>query len=1730
MTPPVQRHTKRSWRLRAKVAAALALSGSLLFAGVVPSATADVAQAPGIILRGFNMGQSIGGLCELTPGQTPNVDKVMTNVDWQSDAQFGLTDFFIAHALGNITIPTTGNYTFRLTADDSGRLSIGGETIIANANGGGTQGTATLEAGLHTILVEHYEDYWGQNLKLEWMKPGDGNFSVVPASAYSYDDETMAHVTAPGIKTCVGTEDSPGDGLPLDDVNPMYDLIDLRADAWEPQVTGLAWLGEQLIVSTWGGTNYAGNEGGHGQVYLLDGVVGDDVDAEEVTRTLIADNLNEPMGVTAVDGKVYVTEKHQLLELTDDSDGTWAERTVAAFPYGGNYHEFAFGLLYDEGYFYLNLSVGIGGGGSSSNPQPADNRGTHVKVNAATGEVEYVAGGLRTPNGMTWTSDGTILVADNQGDWLPASKLIEIEEGGFYNHYNTPSGPFDNEDVVRPIVWFPQNEIGNSTSQPVELTDGPFAGQLLVGDVTYGGLQRVSTQVVDDVKQGVVFRHTQGLESGINRTILGPDGDIYFGGLGAGGNWGQANKLRYGLQKLSPNGDDNFDMHNVTITESGFEITYTKPISEETLATIEDAYAVEQWRYAPVNAYGGPKLNHVDLTPSNVVVSEDKKTVSFDVEGLREDRVAYIHSPRPFSSVDGDTLWSTEAWYTINEIPGYVPPPVVPTAIFEMEDGTQSGSAGVATEHAGYTGTGFIDNFFTGSTASVEVTVNKGGVYQLATRYAAGPHPDTNGRTASLFVNDEAMGQQAFPNTLAWNAWSDSTTEVTLSAGTNVIEYRAMGADTGYINFDNVALTLLEAEVITVEAETGQLSGGADIDTEHAGFSGDAFVDGFDIPTAAVDIPVTVPTAGEYDVTLRYGAGQYGQNPDSRTTHVTINEGTATQLTLGTASAWSTWLDSEPFRVTLAAGENIIRFHNVQGDTGFINLDRIQLVAADVDPDPDPDPEPVAQTFYQWELGTKTNAQNANAFGGSTGTGYVNGLDANSSVSLDILVEEAGEYDLAFRYANGASMSSAPATGSVYINDTEAGDIAFPSTVANWAKWATERITVELEEGVNTVEYRVEAGDTGSVNLDLLSVRPHGEPIALFDGNGLANWQNTNGSAANWVLEDDTMRVSGGNIRTLEGFRDFRLDLDFWLPVLPPEVTGQDRANSGVYLQERYEMQVLDSFGIDPLQTNDAGSIYLQKAPDVNAAAEPGTWQNYVIEFTAARWEGATKVSNPRVTAWWNGQKIHDNIEVFGSTTLGEQEGPATGGIMLQDHSNPVKYRDISLEFIEPAVAPEPEPSLVYEAEQGVRSGGAGVATEHSGYSGTGFVDLLLAPGDGVRLNLFVADEGEYNATLRYAAGPYGSNPTTRTVSVRVNDGDPVQIELPTTSAWNVWSDFLHTLDLNEGANTVEYYVAPGDTGFINPDLLTLELVGGEEPTEVVVDRVAGATRYDVAVNISHGAYPDTAPVVYVANGENYPDALSAGPAAAHEGGPLLLVQPNAVPSAVADEIARLDPAKIVVVGGVNSVSAQTFTALSSMADEAVRIAGADRYEVSRNVAEYAFGDTVPLVYVATGEKFPDALAAGGAAGSKDAPVILVRGSATALDDATTALLESLGTTSTRVLGGPATVTPALFDGINSIAEATRLGGADRYEAARAINMDAFDEADRAFIATGLNFPDALAGSAWAAAQGAPMYVVPGSCVTAGVLADLDALGVTNVTLLGGENSLSPEVFALTAC
>jgi hypothetical protein len=156
---------------------------------------------------------------------------------------------------------------------------------------------------------------------------------------------------------------------------------------------------------------------------------------------------------------------------------------------------------------------------------------------------------------------------------------------------------------------------------------------------------------------------------------------------------------------------------------------------------------------------------------------------------------------------------------------------------------------------------------------------------------------------------------------------------------------------------------------------------------------------------------------------------------------------------------------------------------------------------------------------------------------------------------------------------------------------------------------------------------------------------------------------------------------------------DFQMHLEFRTPYMP-QARGQGRGNSGVYIQQRYEVQILDSFGLDGVD-NECSGLYKQTAPAVNMCLPPLAWQTYDIWFTAARFSanGKSKVANARITVLHNGVPVHSNREVTNKTGGGKVEGPEDFPINLQDHGNPVTFRNIWLVSEDGNAAPLPCPA-----------------------------------------------------------------------------------------------------------------------------------------------------------------------------------------------------------------------------------------------------------------------------------------------------------------------------------------------------------------------------------------------------------------------------------------------------
>ena len=736
------------------------MTGALgAFAG---QAAAQTTYEPGVTLRTYFLAQGPTTTCTLKSGQTPNVDKLMSTVDWTTAAQFadGREDNYQSTVLARLNIATAGEHTFRLTSDDGSVLRIDGNVVVDHDGLHGDtskDGAVTLTAGNHDLRIDYIEAGGGQVLKLEWRAPGSSSFVVVPSSVLS-TEAGVVRVTAPGSKFCEGAADTPGDGLRLEAVNPNYTLTDIRPTAFQPKVSGMDFLPDGRMVLTTTGDVSAGGwvpNPESGEVYVLDKVTGTTT-KEQVTYTKVAGALKNPMGIQVIDGRWYVSEREGLTELLpdgDDADTLMDHKRLASWPNGGNFHEFAFGLIHDADYFYVARSNAINNGGATTDPQPGVRRRARaIKINRSTWQVSTIAGGLRTPNGIGFGPENGIFVNDNQGAWLPANKMVQIKQDRFFNHFTNPPGPFDTKPVTQPVLWMPHNEIANSPTNPVLLTDGPFKGQMIWGDLTYGGLQRGFLEKVDGEFQGAVFRHSAGLEVGVNRTVIGPDGAIYVGGTGEGGNWGEDNKLRYGLQKLTPNGNNVFDMEKMEVIEGGFKISYTHPVGDAAIAKLKDAYKFKQWRYVPTSQYGGPKVDEESLLVTDATISVGQE----DGHDQRRRPQAGPRRARPLAASlrlqHGRGAVEHGGLVHAQLAAGLQAPAA--TGYYEAEEAQLASGAAVQTEHSGYSGSGFVGGFFTaGANLTFQVNVDADGTYPVNIRYANGPNPSTKNKTVALYVN-----------------------------------------------------------------------------------------------------------------------------------------------------------------------------------------------------------------------------------------------------------------------------------------------------------------------------------------------------------------------------------------------------------------------------------------------------------------------------------------------------------------------------------------------------------------------------------------------------------------------------------------------------------------------------------------------------------------------------------------------------------------------------------------------------------------------------------------------------------------------------------------------------------------------------------------------------------------------------------------------------------------
>ena len=486
---------------------------------------------------------------------------------------------------------------------------------------------------------------------------------------------------------------------------PAEEDIFYRLDAFTPpdgavlEVGGMDYLRDgRLAVST-----------RRGQVWLVENSLADD--PADARFSLFCEGLDEGLGLNVLDRFIYVIQRGELSRLVDaDGDGRCDDVVCVSDEWGlsGNYHEFAYGLPEDaDGNLYLSLNVSFFSPkwwlGQSTVPY----RGWALKVDL-NGKTTPIACGFRSPCGVSVDPNGELFITDNQGDWMPASPIFHVREGGFYGHpvslnwtEEYRSTQTQASDTIPPAraatdrepaaVWLPygwSRSPGNMVWDTTEGAFGPFSGQFFLAELTNGMILRGDFEEVDGVTQGWVIPFRRNVGS-VVRLLLAEDGTLLCGLTNRG--WGGLAPAD-GLARLRYSGKLPFEIRGVSllgVDEShaapGFAIELTKEPDPDWVArAVADpaqAFVLTRYDYDYWWEYGSPERSTTH--PEATECSFENGVLRVRSAGLEPGYVVRVRL-KGLTATDGSTLLHEEFAYTMNRIPGLpegppiariVPPP-----------------------------------------------------------------------------------------------------------------------------------------------------------------------------------------------------------------------------------------------------------------------------------------------------------------------------------------------------------------------------------------------------------------------------------------------------------------------------------------------------------------------------------------------------------------------------------------------------------------------------------------------------------------------------------------------------------------------------------------------------------------------------------------------------------------------------------------------------------------------------------------------------------------------------------------------------------------------------------------------------------------------------------------------------------------------------------------------
>ncbi|WP_224372563.1 CBM35 domain-containing protein [Hyalangium versicolor] len=401
--------------------------------------------------------------------------------------------------------------------------------------------------------------------------------------------------------------------------------------------------------------------------------------------------------------------------------------------------------------------------------------------------------------------------------------------------------------------------------------------------------------------------------------------------------------------------------------------------------------------------------------------------------------------------------------------------------VYEAESATLSGGAVVATDHTGYSGTGFVGGFIDSNkgnaAAQFTITASAAGTYDVVLRYANGTG---SAQTLSLYVDGTKVGQISLAATTNWDSWATRTDTRSLTAGTHTLRYKFDTTDSGNVNLDNISVSAQTTPPPSgsgplYEAESAALSGGAVVATDHTGYSGTGFVGGFtdsNKGNAAAQFTITASAAGTYDVALRYANG----TGVAQTLSLYVDGTKVGQISLAATTNWDSWATRTDTR-SLTAGTHTLRYKFDTTDSGNVNLDSITL-SDPIVPPPAPPPPPAGSGFVY-------EAEDQFLSGGvAKESAYLRNFSApGARVIFTVNMASATSTTVGLRYLNASASNK---TLNVYVNGLYALTTTLPSTGST--TWSGKTETLSLRRGLNTLSYQYDSGNTGGVLVDALTV------------------------------------------------------------------------------------------------------------------------------------------------------------------------------------------------------------------------------------------------------------------------------------------------------------------------------------------------------------------------------------------------------------------------------------------------------------------------------------------------------------------------------------------------------------------------------------------------------------------------------------------------------------------